>query len=255
MPMSPSLRACFALAFAAGLSLTPDAHADALSDLRSALGRLQGQTPIKGQVSVKSENRQNEGKDDARNELGAAQVAFDDGPQGLRLTYPQPLLTKALQEDAAKDANPKASTPTATGLGNLAYQDVRQMTRAAEGLLRTLNRASFKSERTDTWQGQAARVVSFDVPLREPNKYTKKYSNVLEVWVAADGTPLAARQTQSISGRAMMVISFEMSSSEETQFTVVGERLVAVRRSSQSSGEGAGEKGRQSRQLQLDLAS
>lgn len=237
------------------LAASPWAQADALKDLKAALSRLQGQTPIKGQIAVKSENRQNEGKDDARTDTGVAQVVFDDGPQGLRLTYPQPLLAKAQQEDAAKDANPKAPTPTATGLSSLAYQDVRQMTRASEGLLRTLNRASFKNERADTWQGQAVRVVSFDVPLREPNKYTKKFSNVLEVWVATDGTPLLARQTQSMSGRAMMVISFEMASSEETQYAVVGERLVAVRRSSQSSGEGAGEKGKQSRQLQLELAS
>jgi hypothetical protein len=243
------------LTLAALLAASPWAHADALGDLKSALARLQGQTPIKGQISVKSENRQNEGKDDARIEQGAAQVAFDDGPQGLRLSYPQPLLLRAQQEDAAKDANPKASTPTATGLSSLAYQDVRQMTRAADGLLRTLNRSSFKNERADTWQGQPARVVSFDVPLREPNKYAKKFSNLLEVWVAADGTPLAARQTQSMSGRAMMVISFEMNATEETHYAVVGERLVAVRRSSQSSGEGAGEKGKQSRQLQLDLAS
>lgn len=253
--MTHPFRPVAALAIAALFAFGPAAHADALSDLKAALLRLQGQTPIKGQVSVKSENRQNEGQDDARNELGAAQVAFDDGPQGLRLTYPQPVLAKALQEDTAKDANPKASTPTATGLSGLAYQDVRQMTRAADGLLRTLNRATFKSERAEAWQGQAARVVSFDVPLRQPDKYVKKFSNLLEVWVAADGTPLAARQTQTVSGRAMMVITFEMKSTEETHYSVVGERLVAVRRSSQSSGEGAGEKGKQNRQLQLELAS
>ncbi|MCZ8234165.1 MAG: hypothetical protein O9335_03310 [Inhella sp.] len=243
------------LTLAGLLVVSPWAHADAVRDLKSALNRLQGQTPIKGQVSIKSESRQNEGKDDARVDHGAAQVAFDDSPQGLRLLYPQPLLMRAQQEDAAKDANPKAKTPTVTGLSSLDHQDVRQMTRAADDLLRTLNRSTFKNERTDTWQGQAARVVSFDVPLREPNKYAKKFSNVLEVWVGADGTPLAARQTQTMSGRAMMVISFEMSATEETHYTVVGERLVAVRRNSQSSGEGAGEKGKQSRQLQLELAS
>jgi hypothetical protein len=237
------------------LLASPWAQADALSDLRTALQRLQGQTPIKGQISIKSENRQNEGKDDARNDVGAAQVSFDDGPQGLRLNFPSALLAKALQEDAAKDANPKAGTPTSIGLSSLGYQDVRQMTRASDVLLRTLNRSKFKSERADTWQGQAARVVSFDVPLREPNKYTKSFSNVLEIWIAADGTPLGARQHQTMSGRAMMVISFEMKSSEETQYTVVGERLVALRRHIQSSGEGAGEKGRQNRQLQLELAS
>ncbi len=253
--MPPALRPLALTALLVLAATSPGARADALSDLKAALTRLQGQTPIKGHIAVKSENRQNEGKDDARTETGVAQVAFDDGPQGLRLSYPQPLLAKAQQEDTAKDANPKAPTPTATGLSNLAYQDVRQMTRASESLLRTLNRGTFKSERADTWQGQPARVVSFEVPLREPNKYAKKFSNVLEIWVAADGTPLAARQTQSMSGRAMMVISFEMSATEETQYTVVGERLVATRRSSQSSGEGAGEKGKQSRQLQLELAS
>ncbi len=253
--MPPALRPLALTALLVLAATSPGARADALSDLKAALSRLQGQTPIKGHIAVKSENRQNEGKDDARTDLGAAQVAFDDGPQGLRLSYPQPLLAKVQQEDTAKDVNPKAPTPTATGLSSLAYQDVRQMTRAADGLLRTLNRSTFKSERADTWQGQPARVVSFDVPLREPNKYTKKFTNLLEVWVAPDGTPLAARQVQNISGRAMMVISFEMSATEETQYAVVGERLVAVRRSVRSSGEGAGEKGQQSRQLQLELAS
>ena len=249
----PSARHTIAWLMLVGLS--PGAQADALRDLKAALARLQGQTPIKGQISVKSENRQSDGDDDARNTSGAAQVVFEDGPQGLRLTYPQPLLAKALQEDASKDANPKASTPTATGLSSLGFQDVRTMTRAAESLTRTLNRASFKNERAEPWQGQAARVVSFDVPLRQPDKYVKKFSNLLEVWVAADGTPLAARQTQTMSGRAIMVITFEMKSSEETHYSVVGDRLVAARRSSQSSGEGAGEKGKQSRQLQLELGS
>ncbi len=248
----PSALPSFVLLALIGLS--PCAQADAVRDLKAALARLQGQAPIKGQISVKSENRQSDG-DDTRNISGAAQVAFEDGPQGLRLIYPQPLLAKALQEDASKDANPKASTPTATGLSSLSLQDVRTMTRAAEGLTRTLNRATFKNERAEPWQGQPARVVSFDVPARQPDKYVKKFSNLLEVWVAPDGTPLAARQTQSMSGRAMMVITFEMKSSEETHFSVVGDRLVAARRSSQSSGEGAGEKGQQSRQLQLELGS
>lgn len=252
MPRPSALPSLVLLAL---IGLSPCAQADAVRDLKAALGRLQGQTPIKGQISVKSENRQSDGDDEARNTSGAAQVAFEDGPQGLRLSYPQPLLAKALQEDANKDANPKASTPTATGLSSLGFQDVRTMTRAAEGLLRTLNRATFKNERAETWQGRAARVVSFDVPPRQPDKYVKKFSNLLEVWVAPDGTPLAARQTQSMSGRAMMVITFEMKSSEETLYSVVGDRLVAARRSSQSSGEGAGEKGQQSRQLQLELGS
>lgn len=235
------------------LGLGLSAHADTLSDFKSALTRLQADSPLKAQVSVKSENRTNEGKDDAETEFGQASVVVEDGPQGLRLQYPQALLAKAQAEALATDSNPKAAAPTRNGLRELDVKEVRELTRPAEVLARNVQRGTFKGERTETWQGKPARVLSFELPMGKPNKYVKSFESLLEVWVGADGTPLAARNRYTFTGRAMVVISFEQKSEEEWHFTVVGERLVATKKSSLSSGSGAGEKGQQKREFALQL--
>jgi hypothetical protein len=246
--MKPAL---LALALSA-LSLS--AQASGLPELKAALQRLQGESPLKGQVRVKSENHMNEGKDDAETEIGQVGLPFEDGPQGLRLQFPQAVLEKALAEDQSRDTNPKASTPTATGLVELGYRQVRDMTRAGESLARQVQRSSFKGERTETWQGKPTKVLSFDLPQRNPNKYVKSFSQVLDVWVAADGTPLASRVKQTVSGRAMMVVSFESHATEEAQYAVVADRLVALKRSFAGGGSGMGERGRQQRQFALELS-
>lgn len=229
------------------------AQADALTDFKTALQRLTGDTPLKGQVTVKSENRSNDGKDDAEVRLGVAQVGFDDGPQGLRLHYPQSLLTKAAQEDLGRRQNPKSATPTATGLADLNYREVRGMTHAAESLQRLLANAQFKGERNEAWQGQPARVLSFQLPQTEPNKYVKEFNWILDVWVGADGVPLGARSVQKMSGRAYVVVSFEMNSEDEWHYAVSGDRLVALKKSSRGGGSGGGEKGSSSKTHSLSL--
>ena len=236
------------------LGLGLNASADTLTDFKAALQRLQGDTPLKGQISVKSETRSNEGKDDAETEQGQAALPFEDGQPGLRLQYPQPLLSRAQAERQARDSNPKAAAPTHNGLRELDYSAVRELTRPAEVLARHVARGSFKGERSDTWQGKPAKVLSFELPMGKPNKYVKSFENLLEVWIGNDGLPLAARSRHKVSGRAMMVFSFEQQGEDEWQFNVVGDRLVAVRKSSQSSGSGGGEKGVTKRDYTLSLS-
>lgn len=242
-----------AFAPAALLFVALNAPANSLAEFKAALQRLDGDTPIRGQVSVKSENRSTEGKDEMETRAGIAQIGFDDGPQGLRLHYPQPLLNRAAQEDLARRANSKAATPTSTGLGELGFREVRGMTRAAESLQRLTANAQLKGERMDNWQGQPAKVLSFELPQTETNKYVKEFSWKLDVFVAPDGTPLGARSTQKSSGRAYVVVSFEFSSEEELHYAVSGERLVTTRRISRGGGSGAGEKGSTAKTLSLQL--
>ncbi len=225
-------------------------QANPLQDLRDTLGRLAGHTPLKATVQLKSEGRSSDG-DETETNTGLASVQLEDGPQGLRLSYPQAALTKAAQEDAARATNPKAPAPTATGLRGLGFSEVRELSRAAENLRRDLANAVFKAERSEPWQGQPARVLVFDVPQVKKDKYVKKYESTLEVWLGADGTPLASRARQRVEGSAFVVISFEMQNTEEQVFAVVGERLVATQRISTNSGSGAGQKGSGRREFTL----
>lgn len=239
-----------ACAFASALLLALPLHANPLQELRDTLGRLSGHTPLKAVVQLKSEGRSSDG-DETETNSGLASVQLEDGPQGLRLSYPQAALSKAAQEDAARATNPKAPTPTATGLRNLGFSEVRELSRAAENLRRSLANAVLKTERSEPWQGQPARVLVFDVPQVKKDKYVKKYESTLEVWLGADGVPLASRNKQRVEGSAFVVISFEMQNTEEQVFALVGERLVATQRISTNSGSGAGQKGSGRREYTL----
>lgn len=230
------------LAAACVVALPLPLHANPLQELRDTLGRLAGHTPLKASVHIKSEDRSSDG-DETETNTGLASVQLEDGPQGLRLIYPQAALVRAAQEGAERAANPKAPAPTANGLRALGLSEVSELARAAATLQRELARAVFKAERNEPWQGRPARLLVFDVPPAKKDKHVKKYESTLEVWMAPDGTPLASRARHRIEGSAFVVISFEAQSTEEQVFAVVGERLVATQRISAQSGSGMGHKG------------
>jgi hypothetical protein len=230
------------LLLAATLLMALPLRANPLQELRDTLGRLSGHTPLKATVQLKSESRSHDG-DEAETSTSLASVQLEDGPAGLRLNYPQAALAQAAQEEAARAANPRAPAPTAQGLKSLGFSEVRELSRAAENLRRDLATAVFKAERNEAWQGRPARVLVFDVPQAKKDKYVKKFESTLEVWLGADGTPLASRQRQRVEGSAFVVINFEMQNTEEQVFAVMGERLVATQRTTVMRGSGAGQKG------------
>jgi hypothetical protein len=226
------------------------AHAsDGAQSLREALARFKNQSPVKAQLQVRGETK---GEDETG--PSSAQLQVEDGPQGLRLSYPQAVLAQAQQEELAKDRDPKAQTPTVAGLRQLDLADARDMLRAADGLQRRLARASFKGEKAEVWQGQPARKLTFELENLRPHKYVKDYSGQLDVWVNEQGQPLASRAVQKVSGRAYVVISFDMSNEDETVYQVSGDRLVATRRVTKGQGSGAGEKGSSNKTLTLSIS-
>ena len=50
----------------------------------------------------------------------------------------------------------------------------------------------------------------------------KEISGTARVWIATDGTPLAAESALSLKGRAMLVISFEHKEQERFTFARAG---------------------------------
>lgn len=232
------------------LLLAMPVHANALHELREVLSRLSAHSPLKASVQLKSEGRSSDG-DDTELNLGLATVQAEDGPQGLMLTFPQAALAQATQEEAARAANPKAAAPTSTGLRNLGFNDVRELTRAAEHLRRSLTHATLKAERSEAWQGKPARVLVFEVPQARRDRYVKKYESTLEVWLGADGVPLASRNRERLEGSAFVVVNFEVQNTDEQVFAVVGKRLVATQRTTTTSGSGAGQRGSSRREFTL----
>ncbi len=239
MLIKPQFKPRFLLA-AAVLAAPLTAEADTLSDLRGLLAR-QSQGPVKALVEVKSLSRNGEGKE-LEEQSGEAAVQIEDGPQGLRVTYPRELLQKVETEEQARARDPKSKTVTLSGMGKLDTANLRELLNPAAKLARLLNRAKLKGEKAEAWQGKPATLLSFEL---EKEKLTgkaadfiKNYSGTLELWVGAQGVPLAAKVREAVSGRAFIVFSFEQQGEEEHQFGFVADRLVMFRSESRNQGSG-----------------
>ena len=221
-------------------------HADGLGDLKAALLRLQGQTPLKALVEAKTWSRQGEGKDLDESQ-GTASVSIEEGARGLTVLYSKDLLSKLEAEERSKERDAKSKTPTLSALSEVNSSSLRPMLSAANVLSRSVEKAVFKSEKPDTYNGRPARALRFEMPIdklsEKERKYMKNYDGVLDIWIADDGTPLASRSSIAIAGRAFVVISFDVKNDEDLVYTVVGDRLVALRKETRNSGSGMGEKG------------
>ena len=229
-----------ALTLAAGA-----ARADGLADMKAALARAGGTAPFKALVETRTWRKLGDGAQ-AEEERGAASIAVDDGARGLSVVTGKEVLARVEAELRARSKNPDSKTPTLLALDELGPRDLVELTSAAAGLARTIERGQFKGERADTYQGKGARVLTFDMPISSlstrDRKYAKKFVSVLDVWIGADGMPLASRLRQAMSGRAFVVVSFESEQEDERVYSLVGDRLLAVRRETRGSAAGAGEK-------------
>lgn len=221
------------------------ARADGLADLKGALARMQAQTPLKATLETRTWRRTGEGKD-AEEFSGQAAIALEDGSQGMRLQYSRELLSRMDGEQQAVAKNPNAKTPTLYAMRELGPDDLRPMVSAAEGLARQLERGAFKSEKSATYGGKPARQLTFNVPVTtlsdRDRKYIKDFSGSLDVWIGADGTPMASSLNLHATGRAFVVVSFEFKQEEQSVYSLAGDRLVIARRESKTSNAGAGER-------------
>ena len=232
-------------ALAVSALVSANVYADGQADLRNALSRLQASSPVKGVVEAKIWSRQGEGKD-ADETQGNASISVEDSGRGLHILYSKDLLTRLDAEERAKEKDSKSKAPLANVVREFNSSDLRQMISAASVLSRRLEKANFKAEKQDSYNGKPARVLSFEIPIEKLNdkdrKYVKKYEGNLEVWIDSDGTPLASRFSETVSGRAYIVVSFEIKEDENLSYGVSGDRLVILKKERKNLSSGAGER-------------
>ena len=229
--------------------------ADTLSDLKGTLSRLNGQDPVKASVDYQFWSRQGSDKKPVITE-GRAQSHVEDGPQGLKIAWSRPLIQAAAQEARAKAQDPEKKTPTREAIEGLGAVELSDALNGADRLLRTLDQAQLVEEKADQWQGHPARLLRLKVTPRlsqEDQKYVKELEASAQVWVGADGLPLAAESQTHMKGRALLVINFEQRQKEAFRFARMGNRLVVVHHETESSGSGGGQQGQSKRVTDLSL--
>jgi hypothetical protein len=233
-----------ALPLALLAALPCPAKADGLADLNAALARLQGQTPLKAAVQARDWRRTGEGKD-AKETQGQVAIGLEDGPRGLQPIYGHELLARVDAESRAAVRDKAATKPLSQTLSRLGFDELRAMSSAAPALQREIEDAKFKGEAADAWAGKPARKLTFEGSVdslpESDRKYVREFRLQLEVWIAADGTPLASQRHFDLAGRAFVVVSFEQHSDRRRGYAVAGDRLVATSDEEKGSAKGAGE--------------
>lgn len=221
------------------------ARADALGELKAALARSAAQAPLRAAIDTRTWRKLGEGAD-AEEMQGQAGVLVEDGARGLSVTHAKEIMARMERELLARARDANSKTPTLSALDEVGPRDLAALTSAAASLARAIERGVFKGERADTYQDKPARALSFEMPITtlsdRERKYAKKFSSQLDVWIGADGTPLASRARVSASGRAFIVIGFEFGSDEDSVYGLSDGRLVTLRRESRSRFSGPGER-------------
>ncbi|MFL6658266.1 MAG: hypothetical protein ACJ8GW_09355 [Massilia sp.] len=235
-----------ALAWTAALWLAAGmARADGLADLKTALARASASAPLRAQLDSRAWRKVGEGKD-AEEESGQVGLQVEQGARGLSVTYSRATLARTAEELRARSKNPNSKAPTLMVMGQFDVHELLAVTAAAGLLARTIERDTYKGERGDVWQGSPARVLTFEAPMsslsERERKYAKQYQSTMELWIGADGTPLASHTGVRITGRAFVVVSFEARHEEDCVYATVADHLLMVRRETRDSSAGAGER-------------
>lgn len=227
------------------LCLCSYAHADGITDLKAALNRLQAQSNVKAVMEVKNSRKQGEDKE-AVETHGQINVNLEDGARGLLITFPKDVLGKLEQEARARIKDKESKSPTRQASTEVSPEESQMMLSAVNALQRQIEEASFKGEKSEAYNGKAARLLTFEFGMERlpasAKKYIKNFESRLEIWINTDGTPLASRLVEHGNGRAFIVVSFQQATEEHNIYQVLGDRLLIVRRESKTQSSGAGER-------------
>ena len=212
------------------IALPAGVRADTLSAFKAVLAR-EATAPVRGQVVATTRSVEGEGKD-AEQRLGSIEAGVADDARGLRIEFAPDFLRRTRTEEAAKAQDPKAPTPLLDGVDALGPKVLRDILVSAPRLQLLLQRATLSSERDAPWKGRPATVLTFSLAREKlagrDAEYVKSYTGSLEVWVGADGAPLAAQLHEVFSGRAMMFFTFEVVKDDNLEFAMVGDRLLTT---------------------------
>lgn len=227
-------------------------RADGQEDLRNALARCKATEPLK--AAIEYQFWQSTGPEKQPKVLqGRLQAVVEDGPQGLRFSWPVPVLNAARQEARTQARNPDAPDPVRSAMRQLDILQVQTSLDAAEDLIRDLDQARFLEERVETWQDKPARALSFRLEPKLPEdlrKSIKKLDATLKIWIGPDGMPLAS-STLVLFKASKLLISIESRQKEERAFAAKAGRLVVVNRVEEESTTAMGDRSQTRKVLSL----
>ncbi|PQJ53619.1 hypothetical protein BTO11_08035 [Psychrosphaera saromensis] len=204
-------------------------NADTLSDVKSKLETLNGDSAIN--VEFTSKYTETSGKDDEA-KSGLITLPLSYNHKGLQITYNKDILDKVAKEESQKEQDEGANTPTLSAMSRVESSDLLEQLSSASSLLRFLNKAKFASEKTIEHRGSSATELIFDLPIEsiitgeDAREYIDEFAGQYRLVVDNQGVPIESELTFAGSGSAYVFFSLEMEQTSTSQYQVVGNRLV-----------------------------
>lgn len=218
------------------LSTTTAAFADTRSELDAVLAAFTGRDHVRAMIHLELIQSNGDAKQPEASS-GQAAVAAKSSEGVLELTW-------SAEQVATASSADQENSPDRRAMDELSVSRLTHYLNAAPQLMEALKDAEVISERPDVWQGFPARVVAFRLNPKlsdKDRKYIKELDATATLWLAPDGTPVAADRSVRVKGRAMLVIGFESSETEHYEFIRLGDRLVVTQHIHEARGSGAGE--------------
>jgi hypothetical protein len=213
--------------------------ADGLTDLKSTLIKLTGDTPISAIVeSAYTEKRGKKKKQ--KTKKGLIQVNLSEDNQGLKLIYSNETISKLEHEAEQKEHDDDANTPTLNAVNGVGVAEMSTMLSAAPNLLRTLKKAKFVSEEVVTHNEINARQLNFTLPLeaiidnKEVHEYVDEFESKFNVLINDTGMPIESSITFAGSGSAYIFFTMDLTQTNTFTYKKINNRLVNIKKTFQS---------------------
>lgn len=226
------------------LLLSLPASADTLAEVRAALAPLGGTAPIRATVAVERV-RKAEGR--FANQTTNAAISFEalSDPGGLHITFPPAILSRAQQETREHETDPKKPESVRSAIADVDASSVADMLDFRASLLHLLAIGQTLSETRVTYRGALARLLVLKLTPKLTNEATSIFhvrfsEDRLNLWIGADGMPLAAERLQKGSA-GFLFLRGEMNSRQAWAFARVADRLVLTRSEWSFRGSGFGQ--------------
>lgn len=250
--MKPSALAAIIFLGAPGLL-----HAGALDDLRARLDGLNGSGagPLKATAEVRFNASLGEaGKE--KNYASSGALSIETSAQGLRLSWSAAQTAAARREADARQAD---GTPAAipTTLDILKPSEAAELLDYAPVLRRQLDGATLLQDSPAQWQGKPARLLVLSLVPRlseEERKLVKQADTRLQLWLDAEGIPLALEYSMQAKA-SKFFISLSLASKQTRRFLVAANRLIVVAAEEETRSAGMGEVSSTRRTVALTLDS
>jgi len=215
--------------------LSHNAIADGLTDLQAALDRLNGSEPITAYYETQFlEVSDADDENDRKENNGLVRVQLTDSEQGLQVTYSQAVMDKIEAESMQKILDEDTDTPTLNAVGDIDATEMRNLLSASPSLKRRIAKAEFVSEEQQEFEGQPARLLTFNLPLdaiiddKKTREYVSKFEGKYTILIDIDGVPLQSNTTFKGKGRAFVILSVKANSSNYNRYQIIDDRLVRV---------------------------